>query len=167
MTDGEEKSICSLCESEVKNNDDFCPNCGSLFIDDVKCSVHENVKAKGVCVICCEPYCLECGLLVHDRIFLCNEHSEYEILEGMVRIYGSSDSLQIDLAKTNLENEGLHPFIFSRKASPMHIGGVDYSLFNASGEYDGHIINEIKLMVPVQELIRAEEILRELKIIDE
>ncbi len=37
----------------------------------------------------------------------------------------------------------------------------------ASGEYDGHIINEIKLIVPVQELIRAEEILRELKIIDE
>jgi hypothetical protein len=167
MTEDEKKSICSICESEIKNDDDFCPNCGSLFIENVKCSVHEEINAEGVCVICCEPYCNKCGFFVHDKIFLCNEHSEYENFEGMVRVYGSSDSALVEFAKTNIETEGLHPFIFTRKSSPMHIGGTDYSLFNASGEYDGHIINEIKLMVPLQELIHAEEILRDLKIIDE
>jgi len=36
MNDNEEKPICSLCENEVKEDDDFCSNCGTLFIDNVK-----------------------------------------------------------------------------------------------------------------------------------
>jgi hypothetical protein len=43
------------------------------------------------------------------------------------------------------------------------LGGPDYSLFRASGEYDGHIINEFKLMVPCQEVEEAEAMLKELE----
>jgi hypothetical protein len=166
MADTEKIQICSNCNCEIKIDDDFCPSCGILFVENIKCCEHGEKNAEGVCVICCDPYCGECGLFVNDRIFLCNEHSDYEIVEGMVRVFGSSDSVQVEFAKANLQDEGLHPFIYSRKTSPMHLGGVDYSLFRASGEYNGQIINEIKLMVPFQELIRAEEILQELKIID-
>jgi hypothetical protein len=37
-------------------------------------------------------------------------------------------------------------------------------LFRASGEFDGHLINEIKLMIPLQEVLRAEDILSEIDI---
>lgn len=43
------------------------------------------------------------------------------------------------------------------------MGSPDYTLFRASGEYDGHIINEFKLMVPLQEVLPAKEKLRELE----
>ena len=43
------------------------------------------------------------------------------------------------------------------------MGGVDYSLFRASGEYNGHIINEIKLMVPCSEVLKAEKIIDEIE----
>jgi hypothetical protein len=36
-------------------------------------------------------------------------------------------------------------------------------MFRASGEYDGHIINEFKLMVPCQEVLDAKTILQDLK----
>ena len=101
-----------------------------------------------------------------NGIFLCNEHHGYEIVEGMARVLGGSDSAQIELAKSCLEQDGLHPFIFSRKASPISLGGPDYSLFRASGEFDGHIINEYKLMVPCQEVTKAERALKKLKLID-
>lgn len=158
----EEKYFCSHCSCEVKNDDDFCVECGSLLTEKVKCSVHNEKEAAGVCVICCEPFCCECGIFI-NRIFLCDKHGEYEIYEGMARVFGSSDSLQIDYAKNCLEQEGLHPLVFSKKASPWHLGGSEYSLFRASGEFDGHIVNELKLMLPFQEVMRAEGILSELK----
>ncbi len=156
---------CSRCSGMVNADDDFCPECGSLFVEDAKCINHKEAGAAGACVICCQPYCKDCGFFVNDRIFLCNELSEYEIYEGMIRIYGSADFAQLEYLKTCLEQSNLHPLVFSRKASPLHLGGSDYTLFNASGEYDGHIINEIKLMIPLQEVIEAEKILRHLNIL--
>ena len=154
MTEGEKKQICSFCESEVKNDDDFCPNCGTLFVEDVKCSVHEEIKAEGVCVICASSYCGECGLFVDDRIFLCNDHSEYETIEGMACVLYADDSMQIELIKSNLEAEGLHPFTFPRNISSIH----------SSIAYTGNNSNNWPLMVPFYEVNRAEEILRELEL---
>jgi hypothetical protein len=158
----EENYECSRCLSEIKAEDDFCPECGTLFIEDVKCVVHTNVEASGACVICCNAFCSECGFFVDDRIFLCNKHSQYEIYEGMARVYGCSDSAHIEHLKSCLEQSELHPIVFSKKASPIHLGGSDYSLFGASGDVNGHLINELKLMVPLQEVIEAEKILRHL-----
>ncbi len=64
-------------------------------------------------------------------------------------------------AETCLKQEGLHPTLYSRKASPISLGAPEYTLFRASGEYDGHIINELKLMVPYQEVEEAERVLVE------
>jgi hypothetical protein len=97
-----------------------------------------------------------------NGIFLCNEHSDYEIYEGMARIFGSSDEQQVNLYKSALEENNLHPFIFQRKASPLSLGSGDYTLFRASGDAGGHIINEIKLMVPCSEVLVAEKIIDEI-----
>ena len=161
----QQKSVCGLCGRETNNEDDFCPDCGTLFSENVKCTKHSDREANGVCVICCEPFCDECGFFVDDKIFLCTFHNNYEIYEGMARVYGSSDSVHVDYAKSCLKQAGLNPMVYSRKASPLHMGGFEYTLFEASGDYDGHIVNEIKLMIPVQQVIKAEEILRQLEIL--
>jgi len=80
----------------------------------------------------------------------------------MARVLGLSDVVTAQYASKCLEQEGLHPILYSRKASPLSLGGADYTLFNAAGEYDGHIINEIKVMVPCQEVVEAERMLKRL-----
>jgi len=164
MKESESIFVCSNCDHEVQESDEFCPNCGSLFIDDVTCSNHPKTEAEGVCIICVMPYCKQCGSWVGGK-FLCAQHEDYEIYEGMARVYGVSDEALAQYAANELERAGLHPFIYSRKSSPLSIGGSSYTLFRASGEFDGHIINELKVMVPCQEVIEAEKILA--KIIDQ
>jgi hypothetical protein len=158
--------ICSNCEHETTADNEFCTNCGSLFDKSVKCINHENEEAEGACIICANAYCSECGSWVNN-IFLCTRHEEYEIYEGMARIFGTSDDNLAQYAQKCLEQEGFHPYLYSRKVSPISLGGPDYTLFRASGEYDGHIINEVKVMVPCQEVIKAEKVLRELEIIND
>jgi hypothetical protein len=163
MTQSNDDSfICPHCESDVQEDDDFCPTCGELLAEDVRCTLHSTQAAVGVCIVCSQPFCLVCGGRVQDR-FLCRDHESLEIYEGMARVFGSSDAVQVEFAKSSLETSGLHPFIFSRKASPISIGSPDYTLFRASGEYDGHIINEFKLMVPCQEVLDAKKKLQELE----
>ena len=160
-----ETLICNNCENKIDDSDEFCPYCGTIFVEDLNCINHKNKEAKGVCVICRKAFCKKCGGRA-SGIFLCDEHYGYEIYEGMVRIFGSSDSAQTNYVKSCLEQAGFHPFIYSRKASPISIGGADYTLFRASGEYHGRIINEIKVMVPANEVLEAEKIIEELDIED-
>ncbi len=153
--------LCSKCRTKAVGDAEFCPNCGNAFADGLRCSIHKRSDAVGVCVICSLPYCTRCASLVNKR-YLCHEHEGYEIYEGMARVYGVSDEAAASYVSDCLGKKGLHPFLYSRKASPISIGGTDYTLFRASGEYDGHIINEIKVMVPCGEVLAAEKVLQQL-----
>ena len=153
--------ICSNCESEIKTEDEYCSNCGLVIKEDKRCYLHKESEAEGLCLICLKLCCNKCGLFINN-VYICDAHSDYEIIEGMARIYGSSDNLEVDYFKEILEKEGLHPFLYARKSSAISLGNVDYSLFRASGEYNGHLINEIKLMMPLKEVIEAEKILQPL-----
>ncbi len=161
----DDSPLCPHCDAEVQADDDFCPLCGELFAEDLPCDQHSTRSAVGVCVVCAKPFCSDCGGRVQNR-FLCHQHDALEIYEGMARVFGSSDAVQVEFAKSSLETADLHPLVFSRKNNPISIGGPDYTLFRAAGEYDGHIINEFKLMVPCQEVVSAEKKLRELQFID-
>ena len=157
----ENKNSCENCNQEIKDDSDYCPRCGAIFINDVFCIAHTDVEATGVCVICTEPYCNICGN-IHKKVFLCKSHLKYEIYESMAKVFGTSDEVEIQHLKSILEESGLHPFIYSRKSSPMHLGGTDYSLFRASGDFNGHLINEIKLMLPFSEVMDAEKMILEI-----
>lgn len=148
---------CDNCKLEVETNDDYCPNCETIFTD-AKCVNHTNTSAEGVCLICGKFCCSNCGLDVNGS-YLCNDHSGVEVIQSMGRVFGTSDSLEIDYTMSILEEENFHPFKFSRKTSPISLGGTDYSLFRASGESSGHLINEIKIMVPLKEYLKAQELI--------
>lgn len=151
---------CDQCRNPVQESDDYCVHCGALFVDGITCRTHPSTPVAGVCVVCSLPGCASCGGLV-NYVFLCETHSAYEIYQGMARVYGSSDSVQVEFLKSCLQKAGLHPFVFSRKVS---MGGLNYTLFRASGDFDGHIVNEFKLLVPCYEVLEAEQKLKELQI---
>jgi hypothetical protein len=156
--------ICENCSNAVKAEDDFCPECGTLFIDEIFCDIHNDISAEGVCIICSLPFCNKCGVTANNH-FLCNPHSNYEIYESMVRVYGTLNDVTAQHAKSCLEQDGLHPILFFRHHS--YLGPrFAYSLFGAEGDYRGNIVNEIKVMVPTQEVLKAEEILKSLKILE-
>jgi len=149
---------CEACNNSVKEDDDFCPYCGSLFIDEIFCENHNDILADGVCIICYIPFCKKCGAKINNR-FLCNQHSNYEIYEGMAKVYGTLDNTSAQYAKTCLEQDGLHPVLFCRH-SPYGGSGFAYSLFEAAGDYLGNAVTEIKVMVPCQEALKAKEVLK-------
>ncbi|HMN17891.1 MAG: zinc-ribbon domain-containing protein [Ignavibacteriaceae bacterium] len=157
-----ENILCEYCGTEISKETEFCLKCGTMLIDDLTCFNHPDDNARGVCVICQQAYCKKCGLRVNG-VFLCDQHSDYEIYEGMARVFGSSDEQQVNYFKSILEENNLHPFIYARNTSPLSVGGVDYSLFNASGNPKGKLVNEIKLMVPCSEFLQAEKIINELE----
>ncbi len=47
------------------------------------------------------------------------------------------------------------------------MGGPDYTLFRSSGDYNGFAINEFKIMVPFNEVLKAEKIIESLNIDNE
>lgn len=159
-----DKFECELCGADVNESDTYCPDCGALFVEGINCKNHPLDEAAGACIICGQAYCKKCGSRVRN-LFLCNEHDAYEIYEGMARVFGSSDELETQYAYDALKKNGLHPYVYYRKASPISLGGPDYTLFRASGEYDGHIINEIKVMVPCSEVLQAEKVLGDVELI--
>jgi hypothetical protein len=158
----DETLVCGRCRNEVAGDDEFCTHCGSILIEEVMCDRHPQTPAEGVCLICSTPYCKRCGAFLND-IFLCEAHAHFEIIEGMVRVYGDLNDTPAQYAKSCLEQAGLHPTIFCR-VQPLGGPRFVYTLYRAAGDYDGHVINEIKVMVPCEEVIEAEKILKELKI---
>jgi hypothetical protein len=100
----DEKVYCDNCDLEIDEDSDFCPRCGTLFNEGVKCTNHSSTDADFVCVICCEPFCKKCGAIV-SGVFLCDQHDSYEIYDGMARVYGSSDFAQVNYIKGCLEQE--------------------------------------------------------------
>jgi hypothetical protein len=155
--------VCSECNNDIRADDDFCPHCGAMLIDGVMCDLHRSAPAAGVCIICALPFCHECGLTVFGR-FLCNRHRGEEIYEGMVRVYGVLDDVAAQYVKACLEQAGLHPLLYCRgqpRGGPRFV----YTLYASAGDYDGHVVNEIKVMVPCQEATAAAGILADLKIV--
>jgi hypothetical protein len=82
----------------------------------------------------------------------------------MARVYGAPDDLSAQYAKTCLEQSGLHPVLFYR-AHPYGGLNVVSATHVSAGDHDGHIINEIKLMVPCQDVPEAEHILKSLDVL--
>jgi hypothetical protein len=153
----EEEFRCEKCDAEVGEDAEFCPACGALFMEGVVCKEHPSVGAEGVCVICDTPCCGECGAEKASP-FLCNAHSEYEVMEGMARVYGTADTLQAHYIAKCLEQAGLAPFVYSRRFNP----GPDVAQNFLFPQVRGETLSELKVCVPFDEVTAAEALLKDL-----
>ncbi len=158
------KFLCDTCKLEIQTDSDFCPRCGTIFIEEVNCEDHPEIEAEGICVICAKPCCKKCGYAGKD-VFLCNEHEDVETYQGLAKVYGTFDEIQVQFIKQCLEEKGLHPFIFSKKSTALHLGGIDHALItSAINPGKNSVMNEIKLLIPFSEVIEAKETIGELEL---
>lgn len=148
---------CTRCENTINDDFEFCPYCGTVFLEQVYCVNHPQNEANGICLICESAFCKKCGSYAYDKFF-CDKHGAYEVYQGMAKIYGSGDLFEIENLKNILETEGMHPFIFSRKSNTDFPGLPEYSLFKRI-DNEGILLNEFKLLLPFSEVLIGEEII--------
>jgi len=149
---------CGRCEEPIKQKDTFCKNCGGLFSDNLLCVNHKSMKAEGVCVVCSKPFCKKCGTDVL-KVFLCDKHSDLEITEGKVRVFGSTDNVRTQFAVACLKQAGYHPFYYSRLFNPV----ADKVAITALRNFGNHPIEEQKVLIPYSEFINASKELKKHK----
>jgi hypothetical protein len=130
-----------------------------MFKEGFDCFHHSSRAAAGFCVICGKPFCDTCGAEVMN-VFLCNRHCNYEFHEGMARVFGHTDNVQVQYAAKCLQQAGFHPFVFSRRFNP----GADIARSIPLRVYGQHTIAELKVLVPFSEVLRAEKTLRSLSL---
>jgi tRNA-dihydrouridine synthase len=116
---------------------------------------------KRMASVCSAPSCCsDCGVWCND-VFLCGEHEGYEIIEERARVYGSNDVLATEYATRCLEQAGLHPFVFSRKA----YRNMDIAPNWSYREFGNHNAAELKILLPFSEVCAGETLLRELALL--
>ncbi|MDP9347800.1 MAG: DUF2007 domain-containing protein [Gemmatimonadota bacterium] len=134
---------CARCETEYEGTG-ACPACG-LLRDPEACEAHPQESARGRCVICgrtvCEG-CQECG----TDPYLCAQHAAIPIIQGWAQVYTTSDEFEMQLLRDNLQAEGVDAQIYSQKSHTYPVDMGDLAV--------------VRLMVPVWEYERAQEVVR-------
>ena len=142
---------CGECGGDVSVDDDFCPDCGVLFRDNVFCVNHPSQPALAVCLICKTPLCEDCLKQVGQLCF-CEKHVSYDIYEGFARVFESVDGGLAAMAFETIKDAGMHPFyVLRRLPSATRIGRMSQN--TTAGP---HFI-----LVPFCEVESAEKLLTE------
>lgn len=105
---------CPRCDQEVDAEGPACPACGHLHNGTLDCKRHPDRTATGVCVICGDALCEECDS-ADEMHHACPDHSEIPVIEGWAQIYTTSDDMEADLIKENLQAEGVDAAVLSQK----------------------------------------------------
>ena len=131
---------CPRCDQEIDAEGPACPACGHLHKGSLDCLRHPDRKATGICVVCSDPLCGECD--VADAMHhACPEHGDVPVIEGWAQIYTTSDVMEAELIKENLQADGVDAAVLSQKDQSF---GVDL------GE-----LSPVRLLVPAYEYLDA------------
>jgi hypothetical protein len=90
-----------------------CLACGALQVD-AACLLHPDMAAEGVCVMCGTPLCAECNRGI-GMMYVCADHSDIPVMDGWAQVYTTSDEVEADLIRDNLEAEGIDAQVLSQK----------------------------------------------------
>lgn len=156
-----EEIICENCGSEVEPDDDFCPECGVLFLENVKCTNHKTVPAEGACVICMHPFCKDCGTHLNNIYFVCSEHSNYEILEGLVCVVEEEDAGRAQRITDYLKSNGLYPYLLSKSIPNHPYTSLDQLNNSSLEEFSELVSGGFKIFVDSQEVLSAEKLIHD------
>ena len=116
---------CDHCGERISSDADACPACGDLR-EQRNCARHADRDAEGQCVVCGSAVCEDCNK-GGDTHFLCETHRAIPIMEGWAQIYTTSDDLEANLIRENLENEGVDARVLSQKdhfSLPVDLGDL-------------------------------------------
>lgn len=104
---------CPHCGERISADAEACPACGHLHVE-ASCSNHADRTANGQCVICGMAVCADCNK-GGDAHFLCGAHQAIPVVQGWAQVYTTSDDLDAQLIRDNLQAEGLDSRILSQK----------------------------------------------------
>lgn len=116
---------CDHCGESISDTADACPACGDLR-EPRMCSRHDDRDAGGVCVVCGIAVCETCNKS-RDNHFLCETHRSIPVVAGWAQVYTTSDDLEAQLIRENLEAEGVDARILSQKdhfSVPVDLGDL-------------------------------------------
>jgi hypothetical protein len=138
---------CSNCEQEFDVSEPSCPACGHL-VQPVPCAQHADREAAGVCVICGRAVCEECDQS-EDVHYLCPLHADIPVIEGWAQVYTTSDDVEAQLIRENLQADGIDAEVLSQK---------DHTLTVDVGD-----LSAVRLLVPAYEYVHALELVEQRK----
>jgi hypothetical protein len=146
---------CPYCSEEVTADSDFCPHCGTLFVDgkDVMCDEHPAKSALGVCIICRKLVCDECGMETGRRFF-CSAHRKVEVREDWAEVFRSTEVADAELIKSLLESTGL-------KVLGQNFNSIGF-VWDGGGDSPisrSNINKPAKVFVPIPEYLQAMEVI--------
>ncbi|HEX6133920.1 MAG TPA: zinc ribbon domain-containing protein [Longimicrobiales bacterium] len=111
---------CPNCDQEIDAEGPTCPACGHIHKGSLNCERHPDRTAVGVCVVCGDGVCSECD--AEDELHhACPDHSEIPVIEGWAQIYTTSDDVEADLIRDNLQSEGVDAAVLSQKDRSFNV----------------------------------------------
>lgn len=153
-----EPFTCEFCYEELDEGQKFCPHCGMLQAglieegEEVECENHPQMEAVGMCVICGKPVCGDCAVKRHGKI-LCENDEHITIAQGWAVVCTTNTDYEAQMVRANLENAGIPCLVFSQR---------DHVYFLTVGD-----LAVVKVMVPKQQLLEAQEFLRRMDLFAE
>ena len=137
---------CDHCGERIAGDAEACPACGELR-QDRQCSRHPERSAEGQCVVCGTAVCRDCNK-GGDTHYQCEPHRAIPVVEGWAQIYSTSDDIEAQLIRENLEAEGLDARVLSQKdhfSLPVDLGDL----------------SPVRVLVPAYAYQEAERLLAE------
>ena len=139
---------CPNCEQEIDAEGPSCPACGHIHRGIMQCERHTERTATGVCVVCGSPVCEQCD--VEDELHhACPDHAAVPVIEGWAQIYTTSEEVEADLIRDNLQSEGIDAAVLSQKdrsfavdlgeLSPVRVLVPAYDYLDAIGILGQHM----------------------------
>jgi hypothetical protein len=117
---------CPRCDQEIDAEGPTCPACGHIHQGELQCRRHPDRTAVGACVVCGDVLCDECDA-ANDMHHACADHGAIPVIEGWAQIYTTSDEMEADLIKGNLQSEGVDAAVLSQKDSSFNVEMGDLS----------------------------------------
>ncbi len=137
---------CGHCGERISAESEACPACGELR-QARPCAAHGELAAAGQCVVCGSAVCAGCNR-GGDNHYLCETHCDIPVVGGWAQVYTTSDDLEAQLIRENLEAEGVDARILSQKdhfSLPVDLGDL----------------SPVRVLVPAYAYEEAERVLAE------
>lgn len=135
---------CPRCDQQIDAEGPACPACGHIHRGSLNCDRHPDRPADGVCVVCGLAVCDKCDNDA-EMHHACPDHADVPVIEGWAQVYTTSDDVEADLIKENLQNEGVDAAVLSQK---------DRSFAVDLGE-----LSPVRVLVPAYEYMDAIRVL--------
>lgn len=141
---------CSSCGEEVYADSDYCPHCGGInnVPPGLACVNHTVREVSGVCIICRNPFCEECLIVISGRKF-CEEHHQVEVAQDWAKVFESTEVHEAEFVRSLLESNAY-------KVLVQNFQSIGFMWYGGESPLSREQIGRpAKVFVPIPEFLSA------------